>query len=70
MILSAALRAIPEETIEAAILDGANPFQVFWKAKIATARFFADHVLAQAPGLAASVVGGAAGTLALSVEQF
>lgn len=31
VILSAALRAIPEETIEAAILDGANPFQVFFR---------------------------------------
>ena len=34
VILSAALRAIPEETIEAAILDGANPFQVFFKIKV------------------------------------
>jgi alpha-glucoside transport system permease protein len=33
VILSAALRAIPEETIEAAILDGANPFQVFFRIK-------------------------------------
>jgi alpha-glucoside transport system permease protein len=30
VILSAALRGIPEETIEAAILDGANPFQLFF----------------------------------------
>ncbi len=34
VILSAALRAIPEETIEAAILDGASPFQVFFKIKV------------------------------------
>ncbi len=34
VILSAALRAIPEETIEAAILDGANPFQIFFKIKV------------------------------------
>ena len=34
VILSAALRGIPEETIEAAILDGANPFQVFFKIKM------------------------------------
>jgi alpha-glucoside transport system permease protein len=34
VILSAALRGIPEETIEAAILDGANPWQVFWKIKV------------------------------------
>ncbi|MCB1449809.1 MAG: sugar ABC transporter permease, partial [Nitratireductor sp.] len=29
VILSAALRGIPEETIEAAVIDGANPFQIF-----------------------------------------
>jgi alpha-glucoside transport system permease protein len=34
VILSAALRGIPEETIEAAILDGASPFQVFFKIKV------------------------------------
>ncbi|SLN64717.1 Lactose transport system permease protein LacF [Aquimixticola soesokkakensis] len=34
VILSAALRGISEETIEAAILDGANPWQVFWKIKV------------------------------------
>ncbi|MFT5786916.1 MAG: alpha-glucoside transport system permease protein [Ascidiaceihabitans sp.] len=34
VILSAALRGIPEETIEAAIVDGANPFQVFFKIKM------------------------------------
>lgn len=34
VILSAALRGIPEETIEAAIIDGANPFQVFFRIKI------------------------------------
>ena len=34
VILSAALRGIPEETVEAAIIDGANPFQIFFKIKI------------------------------------
>jgi len=34
VILSAALRSIPEETIEAAILDGANPWVVFFKIKV------------------------------------
>ena len=34
VILSAALRAIPEETLEAAILDGANPFQIFFRIKV------------------------------------
>jgi alpha-glucoside transport system permease protein len=34
VILSAALRGILEETIEAAIIDGANPFQIFFKIKV------------------------------------
>jgi len=34
VILSAALRGIPEETIEAAIVDGANPWQIFFRIKV------------------------------------
>jgi alpha-glucoside transport system permease protein len=34
VILSAALRGIPEETVEAAVLDGANAFQIFFKIKV------------------------------------
>ncbi|WP_405402420.1 carbohydrate ABC transporter permease [Paracoccus sp. Ld10] len=34
VILSAALRGIPEETVEAAILDGASPLQVFFRIKV------------------------------------
>ena len=34
VILSAALRGIPEETVEAAIVDGAGPFTVFFKIKV------------------------------------
>ena len=34
VILSAALRGIPEETVEAAIIDGASPLQVFFKIKV------------------------------------
>ncbi|WP_289034764.1 sugar ABC transporter permease [uncultured Roseibium sp.] len=34
VILSAALRGIPEETVEAAVLDGANPLQIFMKIKV------------------------------------
>ncbi|MEM9602600.1 MAG: sugar ABC transporter permease [Pseudomonadota bacterium] len=34
VILSAALRGIPEETVEAAIVDGANPFQLFFRIKV------------------------------------
>ena len=44
--------------------------QSFYAAKISTARFFADHVLSQAPGLAATVVQGAGSVMALSDEQF
>jgi 3-(methylthio)propanoyl-CoA dehydrogenase len=36
----------------------------FHQAKISTARFYADHVLSQAPGLSHSVIHGAAGALA------
>jgi 3-(methylsulfanyl)propanoyl-CoA dehydrogenase len=42
----------------------------FLRAKIATARFYADHYLAQAPGLRDTVVAGAPGVLALAAEQF
>ena len=42
----------------------------FYAAKVATARFYADHILTQAPALRASIVGGAEGTLALTEEQF
>jgi hypothetical protein len=42
----------------------------FHDAKIGTARFFADHILTQAPGLAQSITEGADSTLALSEAQF
>jgi hypothetical protein len=45
--------------------DGADTG--FYEAKILTARFYADHVLSQASGLAHSIVHGAAGALAESV---
>lgn len=34
VILSAALRGIPEETVEAAVLDGASPLQIFLRIKV------------------------------------
>lgn len=34
VILSAALRGVPEDTIEAATIDGANPFQIFFQIKV------------------------------------
>jgi alkylation response protein AidB-like acyl-CoA dehydrogenase len=42
----------------------------FLEAKIATGRFYGDHILAKAPGLAESVVTGARGVLALPEAAF
>ena len=42
----------------------------FHEAKLATARFYGDHVLVQAPALRDTVVNGGAGVMALSEEQF
>ena len=42
----------------------------FYKAKIATARFFADHYLSTSSAARISVVEGSAGVLALADEQF
>jgi alkylation response protein AidB-like acyl-CoA dehydrogenase len=44
--------------------------QAFYSAKISTTRFFGDHVLSQAPGLAAAVASGASAVMALSDDQF
>ena len=42
----------------------------FYAAKIVTSRFYADHVLSQAAGLASSVSDGAEGVLGLSEDMF
>ncbi|GAA4031186.1 acyl-CoA dehydrogenase [Actimicrobium antarcticum] len=42
----------------------------FYRAKIGTARFFADHFLAQASGYRAAIVEGSAGVMALTEDQF
>jgi butyryl-CoA dehydrogenase len=42
----------------------------FHRAKIATARFFADHMLVTVAALATAATEGSAGTLALTEEQF
>ena len=44
--------------------------KAFCEAKIATARFFAEHVLSQAPGLRDTITRGAKGVLALAEDQF
>jgi len=42
----------------------------FYQAKIATARFYADHILTQASALQASIIDGSVGVLALTEDQF
>jgi hypothetical protein len=42
----------------------------FLKAKITTARFFADHFMSQVAGIRDSIVQGATGVMALSEAQF
>jgi len=42
----------------------------FYRAKIGTARFFADHILSQASGYRTAIVAGSAGVMALSEDQF
>jgi alkylation response protein AidB-like acyl-CoA dehydrogenase len=50
-------------------IDGGIDIE-FCHAKIATARFFADHMLVTVPSIAESVVSGSVGTLALAEAQF
>ena len=52
---------------EKGLTGGDRPFL---EAKIATARFFGDQVLVQAPGLRDTVVKGSPAVMALSEEQF
>ena len=42
----------------------------FMQAKIATARFYAEHILARAPGLRDAIVEGASSTTALALDAF
>ncbi|BBB67710.1 acyl-CoA dehydrogenase [Undibacterium sp. YM2] len=42
----------------------------FYKAKIATARYFADHILSAAQGLRSAIVDGSTGVMALPEDQF
>ncbi|MQA20231.1 acyl-CoA dehydrogenase [Rugamonas rivuli] len=51
-------------------LDANEGDASFYKAKIATARFFADHILSQASSLRIAIIDGSAGVLALSEDQF
>ncbi len=56
---------IAQQKLEAGEGDAA-----FYKAKIATARYFADHILSAAQGLRSAIVDGSAGVMALSEDQF
>jgi alkylation response protein AidB-like acyl-CoA dehydrogenase len=51
-------------------LDAGEGDAAFYRAKLTTARFFADHILSQASGMRHSIVDGSAGVLGLPVEQF
>jgi butyryl-CoA dehydrogenase len=51
-------------------LQSASGDAAFYQAKIATARFFADHILSAAQGLRSAIVDGSAGVLALHEDQF
>jgi butyryl-CoA dehydrogenase len=53
-----------------ALLAADDGDTAFLKAKICTARFFADHVLTQSGGLRIAITEGAAGVLALGDAQF
>jgi len=53
---------------EKRLAEGAGD-AAFYKAKIATARFYADHLLVQAPGLASTMVHGGAGVMAVPEED-
>ena len=54
----------------AASIEAARDDAEFMRAKIGTARYFADHMLTQAGGLRDSIVDGNAGVLALTEAQF
>jgi hypothetical protein len=42
----------------------------FMRAKVVTARFYADHILSRVPGLRDSVVDGAASVTELGLEAY
>jgi acyl-CoA dehydrogenase len=52
------------------LLSSGSGDRPFLEAKLATARFYADHVLVQAPGLKSTVVSGSGAVMALGDEQF
>jgi 3-(methylthio)propanoyl-CoA dehydrogenase len=53
---------------EQALAEGTDP--EFMRAKIATARFYGDHILNKAAGLRDSIVEGADAVTAMALESF
>ena len=53
-----------------AALERSGEDAEFMAAKVATARFYGDHILSKAAGVRDSIVDGAAGTLAMPLEAF
>jgi len=51
-------------------LDAGDADAAFYRAKLATAQFFADHLLSQAGGIRDSIVDGSEAVMALEAEQF
>jgi hypothetical protein len=51
-------------------LDAGEGDADFYRAKVTTARFFADHFLSQADGMRHAIVEGSPGVLALPADQF
>ena len=51
-------------------LDAGEGDAAFYRAKIGTARFFADHFVAQSGAMRAAIVDGHAGVLALPEAMF
>lgn len=56
--------------IAQAKLEASDADASFYHAKIGTSRFYADHILSQAPGLRSAIVSGSAGVLSLNIDQF
>ena len=68
-IVASGWQMVRAALIAQAKIDAGNS-DPFYAAKVVTARFYADHVLSQAAGLASSIIDGAEGVLALAEEMF
>jgi 3-(methylthio)propanoyl-CoA dehydrogenase len=56
--------------IAAAHIAAGDPDAEFYRAKLTTARFYADHVLSQAPWLQHQIVEGSAAVMRLTDEGY